>query len=702
MTPLRAVPLLAVDAISIDLETTGLDTKTARIVQVGAVGVAKGSIDRDRSMSFLVNPGVPIPQSATAIHGIGDSDVGQAVATADAVRRITEYAGSRLWIGHSIGFDLAIVKAETARAGEEFVRPSTLCTRMLGQVANPSLPDFSLETLCGWLDIEPGARHDALADAEMTAEVFLRLVPHLRARNIRTLAEAEAACRKMTEAMDEHHNAGWEAPVVEGRQAAAEPAFAKIDSYPYRHRIRDVMSPRPNFIDKEATLLEAARTMTGERISSLFLADEGEGTGIVTERDVMRAVSAGGAAALDQPIGPIASRPLATVPADAFVYRAVGRMDRLKVRHLGVVDEIGELVGALSARDLLRLRASEAINLGDAIDVATSPAELATVWASLPAVARSLIEEDVDPRDIAGIISRELGAATRRAAQLAEATMADEGRGPPPQPYAVLVLGSGGRGESLLAMDQDNAIIFAEGDPGGEADAWFARLGELIADTLNVIGVPYCQGGVMARNAEWRGSAKTWRERVEGWVRKSRPDDLMSVDIFFDLRAVHGNAELATDLANDAYRIGSQVVEFAKLLAASNAGFPNPVGLFGRFRTEEGRVDLKMSGLFPIVSAARVLSIRHNVVKRSTPDRLAGIRALGIGGDTDLDRLTRAHRTILGTILGQQVVDMDTGIPPSNKVEIKRLSRTEQTDLRDALSALADIDELVRSLMFRS
>ena len=45
---------------------------------------------------------------------------------------------------------------------------------------------------------------------------------------------------------------------------------------------------------------------------------------------------------------------------------------------------------------------------------------------------------------------------------------------------------------------------------------------------------------------------------------------------------------------------------------------------------------------------------------------------------------------------------MDTGIPPSNKVEIKRLSRTEQADLRDALSSIADIDELVRSLMFRS
>ena len=54
--------------------------------------------------------------------------------------------------------------------------------------------------------------------------------------------------------------------------------------------------------------------------------------------------------------------PRAMIPADAFVYLAIGRMSRLAVRHLGVVDETGEVIGALSARDLLRVRASEAVS----------------------------------------------------------------------------------------------------------------------------------------------------------------------------------------------------------------------------------------------------------------------------------------------------------------------------------------------------
>ena len=107
------------------------------------------------------------------------------------------------------------------------------------------------------------------------------------------------------------------------------------------------------------------------------------------------------------------SKPLAVVPADAFVYRAIGRMSRLKMRHLGVVDEAGSVIGALSARDLLRLRAGEAVALGDEIEEAQDVHDLARAWAKLPQVAASLLVEVVSTRDVAAVISRELGALTR-------------------------------------------------------------------------------------------------------------------------------------------------------------------------------------------------------------------------------------------------------------------------------------------------
>ena len=270
-----------------------------------------------------------------------------------------------------------------------------------------------------------------------------------------------------------------------------------------------------------ASVHDVLARLAGERVSSVYVAPSAASAGvkaaeagIVTERDLLRAIARFGAAALDLPVGQIMSRPLAAVPADAFVYRAIGRMNRLKTRHLGVVDDEGCVVGALSARDLLRLRAGEAISLGDEIDDAADAPALAVAWAKLPRVAESLLAEGLSGRDIAEVISRELGALTRQAAVIAERIMRESGRGGPPCFYAMIVLGSAGRGESLLAMDQDNAVIFERGEPDGEEDRWFAMLGTHVADILHQVGVPYCKGGVMASNAPWRGSVATWRNRV--------------------------------------------------------------------------------------------------------------------------------------------------------------------------------------------
>ena len=134
------------------------------------------------------------------------------------------------------------------------------------------------------------------------------------------------------------------------------------------------------------------------------------------------------------------------------------------------------MVGALSARDLLQLRAGEAVSLDDEIDQAEDTHVLAIAWAKLPHVAAALLAEGLAARDIAAVISREVGALTRQAAVLAERRLRRRWQRYPPCPYALAVLGSAGRGESLLAMDQDNALFFAQGEPGGTEDRWFEAL----------------------------------------------------------------------------------------------------------------------------------------------------------------------------------------------------------------------------------
>src|SRR3546814_18969405 len=88
----------------------------------------------------------------------------------------------------------------------------------------------------------------------------------------------------------------------------------------------------------------------------------------------------------------------------------------------------------------------------------------------------------------------------------------------------MLILGSGGRGESLLSPDQDNAIIHAGST---EDDGWYARAGERIAALLDDAGIPYCKGGVMAKNTGWRGNQGQWRSRVTDWIPRPAPEALL-------------------------------------------------------------------------------------------------------------------------------------------------------------------------------
>ncbi len=126
---------------------------------------------------------------------------------------------------------------------------------------------------------------------------------------------------------------------------------------------------------------------------------------------MLRVLSEHGAQALTRPVGDFASKPLVALPSAAFVYRALGRMSRLKLRHLGVEDDNGEICGIVTARDLLRLRAQEASILGDGLDEADDVPALAAAWARLSRAAAGLVAEGVGGRDVAAVISRELGAA---------------------------------------------------------------------------------------------------------------------------------------------------------------------------------------------------------------------------------------------------------------------------------------------------
>ncbi len=673
-----ATPLLSLTAIALDTETTSLDVSHARILEIGAIAILNGRLAPETHFASLVNPGAAIPPESIAIHGITDDAVKSAESFAQVYRQYRDFAGGHVVLGYAVGFDLAMLRSEHERAGLAWKAPRFIDVLDLARALRPDLPNFSLETLGAWLGIAVVDRHRALPDARLAAEVFLALLPRLRKNSIRTLAEAEDACRKH---VPPSGVAGW-------HEAVPPPLSpVRVDSYPYRHRARDVMSKPPVFAAPSMSIREALAMLVRRKVSSLFIARDKPGAphGIVTERDILRAIDNDAAKAFAKPVKSIATYPLECVSQEDFLYIAFGRMRRKKYRHMGVVDAEGELVGAITQRDLLRLQADEALAFADALGEAAGLEELAMVWRKLANAARSLLHEDVDPRDIAGIISGEVRSLTARAATLAEHEVSAAFPKPKGLRFAVMVLGSVGRGESLLALDQDNAVIFDAADEP-KAEAWLLKFGQRMNAILDEVGVPLCKGGVMAGNPAWCKSAGPWRKQVAHWLSRAEPQDILNSDIFFDALPVYGDHGLVDDLRRDAIETASRAVPFLRLMDMNAAKARPPINWLGRFSLEEdGRMDLKMHGIMPIFSAARVLALRHALLEHSTAARLAALRGKPEVLEERIDGLLEAHQIILRAILQQQLADIEQGIPPSNRVDPKKLHAPEKAHLMWAL-----------------
>lgn len=462
--------------------------------------------------------------------------------------------------------------------------------------------------------------------------------------------------------------------------AVAGGVLSRIDSFPYRHRLAEVMTRPVVLVPPSATLAEAAARMDRERISSVVVEGApGRAAGIVTERDVLRLVAREGAAALDRPLAAVMSSPVETLPQDVFVYRAIARLDRLGIRHLVVTGPDGQVAGMITARGLLRQRAGRGLALGDQVLTAPDTEALATVHAALPALARGLLAEDVPPTTVAGLLAEVQRDTIARAAELALAEA-----GPAPARWCLVALGSAARGETLLATDQDHALIHA----GASADTpWFLAFGRAVADRLEAAGLPRCRTGTLASEPDWCRTEAGWAEAIGG---------VAAWDAIADLRPVAGDATLADVLRSGCLGRAATAPAILATLAGTLDGYEPPIGWFGGFRLQYGRLDLKATALAPIVTAARILALRHGIAATGTAARLDALADGGHLTPADARRLRAAHRLALGLVLNQQLVDTAEGRVPSTRVDVLRLDPRIIRQLRAALRGIAPVATVVR------
>ena len=133
-------------------------------------------------------------------------------------------------------------------------------------------------------------------------------------------------------------------------------------SHILREKGRDVLSIAP-----EATLFEAARVLTLNRIGALLVRDpRGALKGIISERDIVRAVAEDGASALALTVAERMTKDVATCEESDTIAEIMETMTRCRFRHMPVIEN-GRVAGVVSIGDVVKIRIAETLREAQAL-----------------------------------------------------------------------------------------------------------------------------------------------------------------------------------------------------------------------------------------------------------------------------------------------------------------------------------------------
>ena len=156
-----------------DFETTGLDARSCKIIEIGAVKIKKGSIIE--TFQTLINPGEPIPEEITEITHIDTSMVVDAPSIDQVLPDFYKFTYGSVLSAYNIDFDYQFLSNNGNRLRLLFDNEQ-IDTLRLARDKVPSLSNYKLGTVVRALNITLVNAHRALADAYATAKVFIKLI----------------------------------------------------------------------------------------------------------------------------------------------------------------------------------------------------------------------------------------------------------------------------------------------------------------------------------------------------------------------------------------------------------------------------------------------------------------------------------------------------------------------------------------------
>ena len=443
-------------------------------------------------------------------------------------------------------------------------------------------------------------------------------------------------------------------------------------------------------IAHDVTITQAAQRMTELNYSSLLVTKNDELMGIVTDKDIRKRCVAQGVSPSEQ-VNVICTGDLLSIETDKNAFDALILMNAKGIHHLPVMHN-GQLAGMITSTDLMNKEGQNAVHLTGAIHKANSVEALIEVSQLIPKLQQRMAKMGTTANHVGKHVTAITNGITSRLIELAEIQF-----GPAPMAFAWVVAGSQARHEQLCHTDQDNGIILAD-EPNDEQAQWFGKMAKYVCDGLASCGYIYCPGDIMATNPQWCVSQARWHQYFHSWVSKPTPQALLNSSVFFDLSFVHGDITLLQQV-RDRFLARTKANTLLQSHLSRNAlTLRPPLGFFRDFvlvskGENKDTLDLKHSGIAPIIELARIYSLSLGIDAVNTLERLQKAAGSSLLTEASAKSLIDAFEFLGALRLKHQARQINGDAIVDNYLPPKDISKLEREHLKDAFKVIKNLQD---------
>ncbi|TCS83706.1 DUF294 nucleotidyltransferase-like domain-containing protein [Tepidibacillus fermentans] len=307
------------------------------------------------------------------------------------------------------------------------------------------------------------------------------------------------------------------------------------------------------------------------------------------------------------------------------------------------------------------------------------------------------LKEEMDVFHLYHILSQIHDQLTKKAVSFAEKQTKEEKIGLPPERYAWLTMGSGGRKEQTNRADQDNGLIYCIGKNQNQeqVERFVQRFAELAVNNLMELGYPLCQGNVMATNPRWQKTFNGWKETITSFLDQDSMNDIRYIFIAADFRVVYGDQELGDQLREWMLTFIQNNSRLLKRIANHVLSYEIPLGLFSQFYTERwgpyaGQFDLKYGAYIPWLNIIHWFSFFAGIKETTIIDRLIILRDKGIISRKEFQIAIHSFTVLLRLRFNS----------PFHHIDPKQLTSSERVELKKTLRGIKKLRRRIRILSY--